>query len=293
MKPQIFIVILNWNGLSDTLECLSSLGEINYPNYKIVVVDNGSKNKEAEIIKEKYPEIHLIKNEKNQGFAEGNNIGMRYAFKKGADYILLLNNDTVVSPDFLNTLVDFAQKQKRIGAVGPKILYYNSNKIWFNGGKILWWIGFNRHLECLKENKKSKIKFPLEVDYITGCCILFKKESLEKVGLLDPLYFNYYEEVDWCFRAKKVGFKNMVVPKAVIWHKVSAALGKKGTKKIGEFAAFYHSRNAIIFAQKNLSGFKKIMFLISQFTFRLGLNLILCVNNQARKRYLKGLISRF
>ena len=288
---KVFIVILNWNGLSDTLECLDSLKKINYPSYRIVVVDNGSENNEAETIKQKYPEVYLIKNKENKGIDIAANQGFEFSLNKGADYILFLNNDTVVSPDFMNVLVNFSEKHKNAGAVGPKILYYKSNKIWFNGGKIWWWIGFSRHLERLKKNEKSKIAFPREVDYVTGCCFLIKREALEKVGLLDPIYFANYEDADWCFRAKKLGYKNFVVPEAVIWHKVSATLGKKGTQKIRRFAAYYSSRNALIFAKKNLTGLKKIIFLLSQYIFRLPLNLILCVDNKARKRYFKGLIS--
>lgn len=289
LKPLVYIIILNWNGLCDTLECLKSLQKIDYLNYKVVVVDNGSKNKEAEIIKKEFPEVEVIENKENKGFAEGNNIGIRLALGRGAHYVLLLNNDTLVSRDFLDILVDFSQRSEKIGAVGPKIFYYNSNKIWFNGGKIWWWIGVNRHLEKGKENKKSKIQEPKEVDFITGCCILMKRKAIEKVGLLDPVYFSYFEDADWCLRAKKLGYKCFIVPKAIIWHKVSAGWGIKGTSRITPFQSYYYSRNALIFAKKNLTGFKKFFYLFSQYTFRAALNLILCVNNEARKNYLKGL----
>lgn len=290
---QVYIIIVNWNGLSDTLECFQSIKKINYPNYKIVIIDNGSKNNEAEAIKQKYPEVHLIINQENKGFTLAANQGIEFSLQKKADYILLLNNDTIVSPDFLSILVDYAEKHENVGAVGPKMLYYNSNKIWFNGGMVYWWIGFNRHLERLKENSKSNIYLPLEVDYVTGCCVLIKKEALERVGKLDPIYITDYEDVDWCFRAKKLGYKNIVLPKAIIWHKVSAGWGEKGTQRISRRQAYYYSRNAIIFARKHLSGFRKVMFLTAQFTFRLGLNLILCKDNQARQQYLNGLISGF
>jgi len=255
------------------------------------VVDNGSTNDEGSIINKKYPEIFLIKISENKGFGEANNVGIRLALERGAGFVLLLNNDTTVSSDFLYNLVDYAQKHEDVAAVGPKILYYNSDKIWFNGGKVLWWIGFSYHLERLIRNNKSKINNPLEVDYITGCCVLFKKEILEKVGLLDATYLFSYEDVDWGFRARKLGYKNVVVPSSVIWHKVSAALGEKGTQKIGRFSAFYYARNGLVFARKNLSGLKKFWYMFSQFTFRLAFNLLLCVDNQARRRYLQGLVS--
>lgn len=289
----VYIIIVNWNGLSDTLECLQSIKKIDYPNYKIVIIDNGSKNNEAEAIKQKYPEVHLIKNKENRGFTLAANQGIEFGLQKKADYILLLNNDTVVSPDFLSILVDYSKKHENVGAVGPKMLYYNSNKIWFNGGMVYWWIGFNRHLERLKENSKSNVYFPLEVDYVTGCCFLIKREVLKRVGKLDPIYITSYEDVDWCFRAKKLGYKNLVLPKAIIWHKVSAGWGEKGTQRISRRQAYYYSRNAIIFARKHLSGIKKFVFLVAQFTCRLWLNLILCKDNQTRWQYLKGLIAGF
>ncbi len=289
--PKVAIIILNWNGLNDTIECLESLKKITYPNYEVIVVDNGSENNEGTILQAKYGNfIEVIKNKENRGFAEGNNIGIKKALEKGVDYILLLNNDTVVSADFLNILVDYAEKHKNLGSVGPKILYYNLDKIWFNGGKLWWWLGFAKHLEKLKANEKSSIRFPLGVDFITGCCILIKKEVLERVGLLDPIYFINFEDVDWCFRAMKMGYKNVVIPQAVIWHKVSASLGKRGSQKIGKLGAYYYARNAIIFAKKNLSGFKKFVFLLNQYTFRLFFNMVLCIDNEARKNYLKGLI---
>jgi len=289
--PKIYIIILNWNGLDDTLECLKSLGKIDYPNYKIVLVDNKSKNDEGQIIKQRYPEIHLIQNKKNEGFSEGNNIGIRYALKKGADYILYLNNDTVVSPDFLSILVDYSQKHEKAGVVGPKMLYYDSDKIWFNGGMVYWWLGFSRHLERLKQNAQSKITSPLEVDYITSCCCLVKKEVFEKIGLLDSSFFIYYDEVDWCFKASKAGYKNVVIPAAVIRHKVSSASGVEGSQAITPFQAYFQARNAIVFGRRNFSGFKKFIFLLAQYTLRLGVNLILCSNNKARREYFKGLIA--
>ncbi len=289
--PEVYIIILNWNGLDDTLECLQSLGKIDYPHYKIVLVDNKSKNDEGRIIKQQYPEIHLIQNKKNEGYAQGNNIGIEYALKQGADYILFLNNDTVVLPDFLSILVEYLQKHETVGVVGPKMLYYDSDKIWFNGGKIYWWIGFARHLERLKQNTQSKITSPLEVEYITTVCCLVKKEVFEKIGLLDSSFFIYYDDTDWCFRARRAGYKNVVVPAAVIRHKVSVASGVEGRQTISPFQAYFQARNAIIFGRKNLFGFKKFIFLSAQYTLRLAVNLILCSNNQARREYFKGLLA--
>jgi len=269
------------------------LEKIDYPDHKIVLVDNGSNNNEADIIAQKYPGIHLIRNRENRGIPLATNQGIEFGLARGADYILFLNNDTIVKPDFLSILVDYAEKHEEAGAVGPKMLYYNSDKIWFNGGMVYWWLGFNRHLERSRENGKSVISSPKEVDYITGCCVLMRREALEKAGLLDPIYFTQYEDVDWCWRIKKLGFKNIVVPESVIWHKVSSSLGQQASQRLSKLQAYYVSRNAIIFARKHLSGFKKFVFLTAQFTLRLGVNLILCRNNHARIEYFRGLIAGF
>ena len=127
MNPKVSIIILNWNSLDDTVHCLESLEKITYPNYDIIVVDNGSKGNDAEILREKFKGyIHIIENDKNYGFPEGCNIGMRYALKNSApDYILLLNNDTTVAPDFLAEMVKIAESDPLIGIAGPKIYFYH------------------------------------------------------------------------------------------------------------------------------------------------------------------------
>src|SRR4030042_2187559 len=129
MNPKVSIIILNWNGLEDTIECLNSLKKITYPNYKVILVDNGSKGNDARVLREKFGDyIHLIENDRNYGYAKGVNIGIRYALANSAsEYILLLNNDTVVAPDFLNQLVKLAESDSSVGIVGPKTYYYGSS----------------------------------------------------------------------------------------------------------------------------------------------------------------------
>lgn len=129
-NPLVYIITINWNGIDDTIECLDSLKGITYPNCKIIVVDNGSKNNQAEKIKEKFRNIELIKNKKNEGFVIANNQGIKLALKNGADYILLLNNDTIIKNDFLNILIEYAEKDNNVGILSPKIIYYDSEMIW-------------------------------------------------------------------------------------------------------------------------------------------------------------------
>jgi len=167
---------------------------------------------------------------------------------KKADYILLLNNDTIVSPDFLKELVNRGEKDKSIGILGPKIYYHNSDKIWFNGGKINWLYTKAKHI-----NKKN-------TDYISGCCMLIKKEVIEKIGLMYAPYFLYFEDVDLCLRARKKGFKNIVVHNSIIWHKVSQ------TAKKGSFThIYYNTRNKFLLSKRNACFFIKVLAYLSSF----------------------------
>lgn len=305
-KDKVSIIILNWNGWEDTIECLESLYQITYPNYNVIVVDNSSEDDSIERIKEyregrikvestffnydpsnkpikiieytreetetdggKEREILdlpsnrkmiLIKNDKNYGFAEGNNIGMRYALKAlSSDYILLLNNDTVVDKEFLDELVKVAEDNPNIGILGPKIYYYNSNKINFAGGVLFRKIGQSFHigLHAIDKGQFDELK---EVDFITGCALLVKKEVIEKIGLLNTDYFAYFEDLDWNVKAHKRGYKIMFVPKAKIWHKASSTSGY-----MSPTYTYFHTRNRILFVRKNASKFDFIFLFLPYF----------------------------
>jgi GT2 family glycosyltransferase len=246
-KPTVAIIILNWNGWEDTLECLNSLEKIEYPNYDVLVVDNNSSDGSSKIIKENYPDINLIKNEKNYGFAEGNNIGMKYAMNNSnPDYILLLNNDTIVDKDFLTEIVSVGESDKEIGILGPKIYYYGEpDKIWSVGGKISWKSCRGIHIG-LNEIDNGQYEEKREVEYINGCAFLIKTEVIKKIGLMDKKFFLYFEETDLALRASEVGYKSIYVPKAKIWHKISKSGG--GIK--GSVGLYYITRNRWLFMKK-------------------------------------------
>lgn len=250
VKPQVFIIILNHNTPEDVLECVSSVQNTDYPNFKIVVVDNGSEAQFLERLKRNLPsKIKLIETGENLGFAGGNNIGIKYALDHGADWVMLLNPDTVVDKHFLRKLINVSKKEPKAGLLGPKIYYYNEpQKIWFGGGKF-GWIRGGRHLGWGKFDKKAlkdKLNFK-QVDYITGCALLIKKEVFEKIGLLAEEYFLYYEDTDFSLRSRKAGFKVIYVPGAKVWHKVSQT-----TKTFGDpLIHRYHTRNALLLVKRN------------------------------------------
>src|SRR3989344_4022189 len=164
-SPRVSIIILNWNGVNDTIECLDSLKEITYPNYEIIIVDNGSKWDDVKILSKKFGKyIRIIKNDKNYGFAEGNNIAIRKVMEENkSKYVLLLNNDTVVDKKFLDELVKTGESDEKIGIVGPIIYNYYTKEIDFAGGKINWWLA--RPYQIKKEEREY-------TDFITGCCML-------------------------------------------------------------------------------------------------------------------------
>ena len=242
MIPRVTILILNWNGLQDTLACLASLQCVKYPNFDILVVDNGSCDGSTTVIRERFPEVRVIENERNLGFTGGNNVGLRH-LAQGVDYVLLLNNDTEVAPDFLGRLVDVAEADPGIGIVGPKIYYHEQPVvIWSAGGTIDWQRGKSRMLELDELDEGQSGVVPREVDFVSGCALLVKRAVLEQIGLLDERFFAYYEEIEWCVRAKREGFKIVHVPRAKVWHKIP--LDARDSSPIVQY---YMSRNRILF----------------------------------------------
>jgi GT2 family glycosyltransferase len=222
--PRVSIIILNWNGLEDTIECLESLKKINYPNYEVIVVDNGSQGDDVRVLRERYRDyIHIIRNEKNYGFAKGNNVGIRYALDKGADYVLLLNNDTVVAPDFLDEMVRVAQSDERIGIVCPKMYRYSQpEKVCFDGGvriHLLW--------DTVTVGLRSDDERPVvDTEFAAGTAILIRRKTLEQIGLLPEEYFFGVEDVDYSLNALRNKFRIVVARRAVVWHKVASTAGR-------------------------------------------------------------------
>ena len=225
-QPRVSIIILNWNGVEDTIECLESLRRITYPNYEVIVVDNASSGNDVEVLKEGYADyIHLIANDKNYGYSEGNNIGMRYALSKGADYVLLLNNDTIVDAEFLSELVRVTEEDSRAGLLAGKVYYYASpTKLQTVGGKINWWIG--RIKNCGEQEDIGQFDQVAERDFVYATAMLVKREVMERISLLDAAFFFGIEEFDYCTRAIRAGFKVVYVPKSKVWHKAGASRRK-------------------------------------------------------------------
>lgn len=225
-SPKVCIIILNWNGLRDTVECLESIRNIVYSNYEVVVVDNASSGNDTEVLKDKFGNsIQLIENPINSGFAEGCNIGMRYALGDNypPDYFLLLNNDTIVAPDFLTKLVEVAESDAEIGIVGPMIYFYDTkgsnNVIWSASGNVCWWmVPFYWHLGY-NQTDSPEYQVVREAGFVSGAAMMLKRHVVEEISFLNSHYFFGYEEIECCLKARKMGYKIIYVPDAKIWHK--------------------------------------------------------------------------
>jgi len=276
-NPKVLIIILNFNGWADTLECLDSLNRINYDNFEILLIDNASKEK-IKIVDSRFPRLKItqIFNDLNLGFAGGNNIGIEMALERGAEYILLLNNDTIVESDFLSQMMHVAQTNKEAGILGPIIYdYVDHNKIQFAGGRINWSKTRGEHQIVMpgllwhpdpkswipaSAGMTDKMNNIFETDYITGCCLLIEREVIEKIGLMNEDYFLYYEDADWNLRAQRAGWLCGIAPSSKIYH--------KGSTSSTEFSfpyIYYHSRNGLIFGAK--FGNKFLIYLISFWIF--------------------------
>lgn len=253
--PKVAIIVVNWNNWRDTIECLGSLEKVDYPNFEVVVVDNGSTNDSLEKIRSYELGVIVLETGRNLGFAGGNNYALRNFHILNTKYILLLNNDTIVHPDFLKELVRVAESNDRMGIVGPMIYFYDKPDYINSAGSRV-----NRLMNkgvYLGYGEKDVGQFgikPYEVDYISGACLLIKKEVIEKIGPLHDNYFLYYEDTDWNFQARKAKYKSVLVPTAKIWHKESAS-----AKRIGLDYIYYHVRNGLLFNRRCAPFYKRIM----------------------------------
>ena len=289
MLPRVEIIILNWNGLSDTIACITSLKNISYPNYSIVVVDNCSDNNEAAKISAAFPSIEVIKSEKNLGFVGGNNLILDQWESRKADYFLLLNNDTIVDSLFLIDLVTAIKSDKNIGIAGPLILNFHSRTPQSAGASINLYTGSATIIPKLKQNT------PYSCDMVSGCCFLIKSEVIKKIGSLTEEYFAYYEETDFCIRARKNGFKSIIVPSAQIEHKGGAT-----SNKVSGFHEFQMIKNRLIFIRRNGTYAMRIstfLYLTFFYLWARSFRLIIGGNSSGIKAlfsgYKKGLIGYF
>ncbi len=289
MTPKISIIILNWNGKKDTEECLNSIKNVDYDNYELIVVDNGSSDDSAEYLLKLFPEVIFIKNPKNYGFAEGNNIGVRAAIKNGSKYVLLLNNDTTVDTNFLKELVSTANSREDIAIVSPKIYnYHNKNNLESAGFILKTWQSKSVPIGYGEEDNKQ-YDSDGEISFASGCAMFINLKYISS-DIFDPYYFAYCEDVEFCYKIQKQGKKIFYSHKAKVWHKVSSSTG--GYKS--PLSVYLFTKNRLRFVNRNLPFFERILFHTYMFFYSpafITLNLIRRENTIV-KRFLKALVSR-
>jgi hypothetical protein len=217
-QPYVITVILNTNRRADTLECLASLAQSIYRNHKAIVLDNHSTDGSVQAIQANYPAVEIIELTDNRGYAGNNNVGITAALAQKADWVFVLNEDTVLASECLTQMIKVAESDPKIGIIGPMVYHHNEpDVIQSAGGRFgPYWdsihIGQN-------EPDRGQFKAPHVVDWISGCGILVRRAVIEQVGMLDERYFYYWEETEWCLRAGRAGWRVMHAPAAKLWHK--------------------------------------------------------------------------
>jgi len=213
----MYVVTLNWNLEDDTAACVESIVAAGVPLDRIVVVDNGSRPGAVEALAARCgPALPLLRNDRNLGFAAGMTVGLRHALAQGARSVLVLNNDTVVAPTMVQTLLEADGQLGRPGILGPAIYYSDDpERLWRLGDRRHRWLPMPRPVALPPDMA------PLAVDYVTGCAMLVRREVFETVGLFDERYYMYFEDADFCRRVRDAGFALWCVPQARMWHKVS------------------------------------------------------------------------
>jgi GT2 family glycosyltransferase len=251
-EPQIvWIVLLNWNGLPDTLACLRSLEALRYSDFCIVVVDNGSTDDSAAVLRgtASRHQIEFIEAGRNLGYAGGNNLGIRHALDRGADFILVLNNDTTVDPALLDELLAAAERHPDAGCFGPWIFYmHDPDRLWFTRSD------WSSELSAFTAPGKGSLASDLSgettsTEYVCGAALFFRAGVARQIGLLDERFFLVYEDSDWCFRARRAGFACLAVPSARVWHKIGTSFGSEASP----LRTYFSTRNKLLWAEKNTS----------------------------------------
>ena len=247
LPPKVAVIVLNWNNAPDTLNCLESLHRQDYENFEIVVVDNGSTDDSVQAVNSVSYDLRLFELESNTGYSEGNNVGIRHALEQGADYVLIVNNDTVVSPSMLRKLVQFAESRPAAGLVGPMMYCLGkADTVFAAGSFIQWHKGLTWHRGMFEPAANyDNLSEPEPVDFISGCGILMKTSLIRRAGLLDPEYYLNFEDVEWAVRIRRLGAEVWLVPQARLWHRVSASLGQDSA-----INTYYLTRNALRFFGK-------------------------------------------
>lgn len=243
--PLVFVIVLHTQQSSDTADCLESLMGNNHRNYKVILLDYLSDTHSLVLFQRTYPELQVVSLEENKGYAGNNNIGIQMAQAQGADWIFVLNNDTVMDPSCLSYMIAIGESDPAIGILGPMVYHFDEPNVIQSAGGTLdkYWNGSHSGKD---EIDRGQFRSPREVDWISGCAILVRRALIEQVGALDPDYFLYWEETEWCIRARQCRWKVFHVPAAKLWHK-----GVKRDYQPLPYVTYYMTRNYLMTLSKH------------------------------------------
>ncbi len=269
--PKVSIIILNWNTKHFLEKFLPPLLQTDYPNFEVIVADNGSTDGSTDLIEEKFKNVKLVKFDKNYGFSGGYNRSFKFANGK---YIVLLNSDVEVTPSWLNPIINFMEENPDVFACQPKILsFYERNKFEYAGASggfidIFGYTFCRGRIFDFCEEDKGQYDDTIQVFWATGACLVVRKEFLSEIGLLDEDFFAHMEEIDLCWRANLNGYKIFCLPQSVVYH-----VGGGTLPKINPWKTFLNHRNSLIMLEKNLDTLK--LFII--IPIRLALDLVTAI----------------
>lgn len=272
-RPLVYSIVLTWNNFTDTDECLATITQQDYDQHQIVVVDNGSTDGSIARLKERWHgKVRFVENKRNLGVPGGYNAGIRLALRGGADYVLLLNNDIIAQPQLINALLKPFQASPMVALTGPIIVYYDRRDlVWFARATYDKVLGYARHIHL--DSPLSSISHLIgktyQSHYIPACAVMISRRALEAVGLMDCRYFLYYDDIDWCFRARMKGLSSIVVGQPLVAHKVALSSGDRGSNVLSKVSAYYYARNAFVLGTKHVRGLELLPFLLGQFGLRL------------------------
>jgi GT2 family glycosyltransferase len=258
--PSVYTIVLNYNNYNDTVETIESVLSLNYDSNFILLIENSSDKTIIQKIRTTYPNLSIIENKKNLGYAGGNNIGIQAAIASGAEYIFLLNNDVKLEKDVLEKCVSAMEKSPGCGACQPVIVASQNKGIIWSAGTHLFF-GYPRLF--LKGTKLQKNGIKPAPFGLAGCAILFRRTALQKTGLFDERLFLFHEETDWCIRAKKMDFSLLIISNAVVCHKISTTIGM-----FSKIYLYYVGRNWLLVGKKNFSFFYYLYILSTEFLIR-------------------------
>ncbi|ACV12305.1 glycosyl transferase family 2 [Halorhabdus utahensis DSM 12940] len=239
-SPLTAVVLINWNNFEDTSECLDSLQKSTYENIQIIVVDNGSTDNSLSRLQSKFENVKYVSLDENEGFPAANNAGIEFALENGAEYVFLLNNDTIVpeEDDVLKNLVTYMETNEQVGIVSPLVTYYpETHLVWFSEGSIDWITGKIQHTNMGKSKQSCNLQMYICNDCIPGCAMMIRSELFDRVGLLDPSYFLRFSDTEFSLRALNSGYDLVTDTSVEIFHKASSSSGSKFD------LSYYQSRN--------------------------------------------------